>query len=210
MKLSKFIILILCTFCIALAFIVGVKAGRVKTCHSEPETVTVTEYYPIPTVIYNREEIGGQIDKYRKTGDLDIIADFYNEFVENMELTYLILSAAQVYEIPENVLFALIWAESDFNPGASNGRNNNGTNDAGLMQLNSQYFKGFDRKDPVLNLRYGCEHLRSRYIKYSSWDAAIMYYNGFSQKAVEHQARVLAIERRLDRCLNYLLFERYT
>ena len=189
---------------------IGVYAYHRLQPDPEPVVVIETEIFPVPTVIYGREEIGVMIDGYRKTGDLDIIADFYNNFVDDMELTYLILSTAQVYQIPENVLFALIGVESNYKPGAVNGANTNGTNDKGLMQLNSKYFGHVDRLDPYANLQAGCAHLRERYNKYGTWDAAIMYYNGFSQRAVKHQGSVLKIERELDRNINYLFFDSYT
>ena len=94
----------------------------------------------------------------------------------------------------------MIWAESNFNPGAVNGHGNkDGSNDKGLMQLNSKYFGKIDRLNPRTNLQYGCKHLRARYDKYGTWDEAIMLYNGFSLKSADHQAKVLKYERQLNK-----------
>jgi len=152
-----------------------------------------------------RDEVSRTIEGYRRSGNLDSVARFYNTIVQDMAVTYMILSAAEVYQIPENVLFALIQIESNFNRSAYNGNNANGTNDRGLMQLNSRYFPGVDRDDPYENLRYGCQHLRERYERYGSWDEAVMYYNGFSKRSADHQSRVLNAERTLDRRFSQFL-----
>lgn len=124
------------------------------------------------------------------------------------ELTYMVISASFLYDIPTNVLFALIWAESGFNPRAYND-NGGRSNDAGLMQLNSRVFPKTDRYNVKENLRAGCLHLKARYEQYGSWDAAIARYNGSGDRALRHLARVLKKERELDRmfCLEGFQYE---
>ncbi|KKN52040.1 hypothetical protein LCGC14_0616920 [marine sediment metagenome] len=183
---------------------------RVEQLKKPPEIEVIYETEVIevkiaPDVLY-REEITVVIEKYRDVGQLDKIVHFYNGFVNNMELTYLILGASHLYKIPPNVLFALIFAESNFKEGAVNGDGNkDGSADYGLLQLNSRVFKGYTKDqlmDRHLNLILGSKHLRQRYDQYGTFDEAIMYYNGFSQGAVKHQARVLSKERELDRAFN--------
>ena len=171
------------------------------------ETIVEIRVVNVPehSKILYREEITEVIETYMVLGKLDAIAEFYNDYVEDWELTYLIMGAAQVYKIPANVLFALIYAESNFTELAVNNGNGNGTSDYGLLQLNSSTFKGYTKEqlmDRNYNLRLGCKHLRQRYEQYGSWDEAVMYYNGFSQMAVKHQAKVLAKERELDKAFN--------
>lgn len=164
------------------------------------ETEVITTVVQIVKPMLTREEVTEYVRGLRNIGEYNSVVSFYNRYTDDIDLTHSILAAADLFNIPVNTLFALIWAESDFNPKAVNGKGNkDGSNDKGLMQLNSKYFGKVDRLDPEINLRFGCRHLRDRYEKYGSWDEAIMYYNGFSQGAVDHQSKVLAKERELDR-----------
>ena len=183
---------------------------RVEQLKKPPEVEVVYETEVIevevaPNILY-REDITEVIEGYRDIGRLDEIVHFYNGFVNNMELTYLILGASHLYKIPPNVLFALIYAESNFQEDAVNGDGNkDGSSDFGLLQLNSRVFKGYTKEqlmDRHLNLILGSKHLRQRYEQYGTFDEAVMYYNGFSQGAVKHQAKVLSKERELDRAFN--------
>ncbi|MHA1342173.1 MAG: lytic transglycosylase domain-containing protein [Promethearchaeota archaeon] len=204
--------LIVAAFFIGLAFAIAGYGIAKKTI--KPETIIKTEYIEIPILPSNellaqsREDVSNTIKEYRRTQYFEkIVVQFYNRYVNDIDLTYLILSAADMYGIPENVLFALIWAESNFNPGAVNGHGNkDGSNDKGLMQLNSRYFGKINRLDPRINLQYGCKHLVDRYKRYGSWDEAIMLYNGFSMKSAQHQAKVLAKERELDKAFTIMCF----
>ena len=195
----KWFIRLLSVFLLALGFMVGYgyKAKKPEVI-VETKIETQTEYIIADQLL--REEVNIWIQDAKYRGEYQDVVEFYNHLVDDLDLTYLILSAAEVYNIPTNTLMALIWTESNFNPGAVNGKGNkDGSNDKGLMQLNSRYFKGFDRLDPRLNLQHGCLHLRERFTTYGSWDSAVMYYNGFSKKSVAHQAKVLDRERTLDR-----------
>ena len=167
----------------------------------EVQIVTVPEH----SVILYREEITEVVRAYMIVGKLDKVAEFYNDYVNDWEATYLIMGAAQVYKIPANVLFALVFAESNFKEDAVNSGNGNGTSDYGWLQLNSATFRGYTKEELMErnnNLRLGCKHLRANYERYGSWDEAIMYYNGYSKAAVKHQSRVLAKERELDKAFN--------
>jgi hypothetical protein len=83
-----------------------------------------------------------------------------------------------------------------------NDSNSNGTDDVGLMQLNSAYFSHIDRFDPLENLKKGCEHLREKYEQYGTWDQAIARYNGYGDMALRHLSYVLMKEREMDRAFN--------
>lgn len=158
----------------------------------------IEKYVVVPPL--SREEITGRVEKYISSGNNSTVVRFYNEYAKNVSVTNLVIHAADVYDIPINTLMAMIWMESGFRPDAVNGHlNKDGSNDVGLMQLNSNYFKKVDRYDPRANLLAGCEHLVKLRERYGSWDAAILFYNGFSKDAVRYQARVLAKERELDK-----------
>jgi len=59
--------------------------------------------------------------------------------------------------------------------------NNDGTNDAGVMQLNSRYFGDVNRWDPAINIRVACIYIR-QLIQHNDiktwWDVAIAYNCG--------------------------------
>lgn len=180
-----------------------------RRAKQEPEVVvqTVTETIYLPTIatILERDQITEAIRLYMAEGRLDKVAGFYNSYVKNWELTYLILAAAHMYDIPANILFSVIFAESGFNVYAVNNGNGNGSSDFGLMQLNSNTFKGYTRKqlmDRYINLQLGCKYLKKNFERYGTWEEAVMYYNGFSKTSVIHQSRVLVKERVLDRGFN--------
>lgn len=180
-----------------------------RRAKQEPEvivqTVTETIYLPTIATILERDQITEAIRLYMVEGRLDEVAGFYNSYVKNWELAYLILAAAHMYDIPANILFSVIFAESGFNVYAVNNGNGNGSSDFGLMQLNSNTFKGYTRKqlmDRYINLQLGCKHLKKNFERYGTWEEAVMYYNGFSKASVIHQSRVLVKERVLDRGFN--------
>lgn len=62
--------------------------------------------------------------------------------------------------------------------------NTNGTNDVGIMQLNSQYFNHIDRHNPEHNIRAAVTHIR--YLiehpwTHTWWDVAIAYNAGLGR-----------------------------
>ena len=202
MKLNDVVILVLGIMVLGLVLTVTVLGLGLNEAKKYVEIVEIEKIVEVVEVkpMLTREEVTEYVRNIRNTGNYQHIVEFYDGFVGNTDLTYSILAAADLYNVPINTLFALIWAESGFNPSAVNGKGNkDGTNDKGLMQLNSRYFPGIDRLNPEINLQHGCNHLRDRFDKYGTWDEAIMYYNGFSQKAVDHQSKVLAKEREIDR-----------
>lgn len=197
MRKILFIALLLIPFCLF-----GLTYNSEGLAKEQVKIEVVTEVVMVEIIkpMLTREEVTEYVRGLRNTGKYNSVVEFYNDYVGDTDLTYSILAAADLYNVPVNTLFALIWAESNFNVLAINGNGNrDGSNDKGLMQLNSKYFPGIDRLNPDVNLQHGCSHLRFKFEKYGSWDEAVMYYNGFSQGAVKHQSRVLAKERELDR-----------
>ena len=118
--------------------------------------------------------------------------------MDRHELTYLVLAASELYEVPIHPLIAIMQQESNGDPTAINKANRNGTNDVGLFQLNSRTFPGLDRYNIRKNIQGACEHLVNLHEQYGSWDEAVLYYNGFSKAGVNYQSNILASERILD------------
>lgn len=199
-------VMIMCTL---LAVSLCFSIAAFQRAKQEPEVVVLTDtkIITLPTIatILERNQITEAIRIYMVEGRLDEVAGFYNEYVKNFELTYLILAAAHMYDIPANILFSVVFAESGFDVHAVNNGNGNGTSDYGLMQLNSNTFKGYTKKqlmDRYTNLQLGCKYLKKNFERYGTWEEAVMYYNGFSKASVIHQSRVLVKERILDKGFN--------
>ena len=89
------------------------------------------------------------------------------------------------YGVPEDLVWAVIKTESDFNPSAVSG-----VGAVGLMQLMPNTFNEITnvrlnerldmgmRYDPETNIRYGTYYLSYLYAKYKNWDTALAAYNG--------------------------------
>jgi soluble lytic murein transglycosylase-like protein len=103
----------------------------------------------------------------------------------------------------------LIAAESGWNPDAV-GYNNNGTQDLGLAQLNSQYLDYFarfndwqpvDPFDPETAIRVACRYLAALYRATGTWEGAVASYNcglgrwrtgDLPARTVAHVERIMA------------------
>lgn len=92
---------------------------------------------------------------------------------------------AERYGVPEELVFAVIRTESDFDSGAVSG-----AGAVGLMQIMPSTFEWltdeilFDHLesgmlyDPETNVRYGTYYLSYLYDRYGDWDLALAAYNG--------------------------------
>ena len=92
---------------------------------------------------------------------------------------------AEKYGVPEELIYAVIRAESDFDSGAVSE-----AGAVGLMQLMPDTFKWltdeilFDHLDsgmiydPETNVRYGTYYLSYLYDRYGNWELALAAYNG--------------------------------
>ncbi len=91
---------------------------------------------------------------------------------------------AELYDVPENLVYALIKCESDFDSGAVSKKDC-----VGLCQLHPDTFLWltdeilFDHLepgmlyDPETNIRYGVYYLGRLYGRYGSWEVALAAYN---------------------------------
>jgi hypothetical protein len=100
---------------------------------------------------------------YRDPAVRNYVTAFFGDIIHSRELAGIILSNADVYDIPPSLAFALCWEESRFKVQAIGRRNQNGSVDRGLFQLNNKSFPYLSEKeffDSRINSRYGLSHLR--------------------------------------------------
>ena len=161
--------------------------------------------YPVEYITreaVNREVVS-LINEYRMNRVLDI----YGHLSSDRNLTNEIINAALRYDIPVNLLFAVVSTESSFRKNLVV-KNQNGTSDYGIMQCNSNTFPAYTPEellDPVTNLRLGCEYLLKMKKAHGSWEMAVYRYNGIGSRAVRHMVRVINREREIDDVVNRYL-----
>ena len=92
--------------------------------------------------------------------------------------------ASEEFGVPENLIWAVIKVESDFDSSAESD-----SGEVGLMKISVEIFDeitdrklmdGFDpgmRYDPSTNIRYGAYHLSYLFAKYGNWNTAIVAYD---------------------------------
>jgi hypothetical protein len=103
----------------------------------------------------------------------------------------LLEAAAKKYNIPENILKAVAWQESGWNPKASSFDGGHGK---GVMQIDDRWH-AFARTqavwDPAKNIEYGAKLLAGLYKSSGSWSGALLHYNGGSS----YPPKVLALSK---------------
>ncbi len=83
-------------------------------------------------------------------------------------------AAAQATGVPIEILLAVAWAESGFNPDAESS-----AGAQGMMQLMpaTSAGNGIDPTDPAQNIMCGANYLKVQYERFGSWDLAFAAYN---------------------------------
>jgi len=119
----------------------------------------------------------------------------------------LIIAIATEMGVPPNFALAIALAENDIlNPKAYH-LNENGTNDVGIFQLNSEYYSHIDRTEPEVNIRTGIAHIRMLMDKEDItmwWQIAIAYNAGYGRmynppnSSINYALRVMNIWLDLD------------
>lgn len=84
-----------------------------------------------------------------------------------------VIQEAANYGIPLDIAIRLVYEESRWKEKAIN-RNDNGTFDYGLMQLNSRYFDIYPWQ---VNVQKGLAHLAALYKQTGTWRQALVSYN---------------------------------
>ncbi len=115
--------------------------------------------------------------------------------------------AAAKYNVPLDLLLAVSYTESRFKIGAS-GKNSNGTQDYGLMQINSIWSEQAEKMgyswekiltSPCDNIMFGTHILKYNRKRMGSWAAAIGAYNagfGNTPKAKKRRQRYYSLVMR--------------
>jgi hypothetical protein len=99
------------------------------------------------------------------------------------EVGQMLDAASEKYGIPPNILKAVAWQESGWNPKALS---YDGQHGKGVMQIDDrfhQFARTQDVFDPKKNIDYGAKYLASLKDKYGSWNEALHHYNGGSTYA---------------------------
>jgi soluble lytic murein transglycosylase-like protein len=120
----------------------------------------------------------------------------------------LILELAPAYGIPPYLLVAIAETESQWNNYAQR-RNNNGTIDRGIMQLNSSWFEDDNWHDPVVNINAAIDHILGLRKHGLNWWQTVMVYNcGLSrlnnppEQSIEYAAKVFRTWASYDKYFN--------
>lgn len=98
-----------------------------------------------------------------------------------------ILTASEATGVPPELIAAVIWDESKGNAGAGTVNGENGLQDSGLMQVNSQTFAALKDQYPDLlngdpgsvqnNIMAGALYLSQQHQQFGDWDLALRAYN---------------------------------
>lgn len=111
----------------------------------------------------------------------------YNAYLRSLyprEYSDTVAACAEKYDIPEQVIYAVIKIESDFKPDAVSR-----AGAVGLMQLMPSTFRWLTDditgeclpdhmiSDPDVNIRHGSRYLAMLYSQYGNWQTALAAYN---------------------------------
>jgi soluble lytic murein transglycosylase-like protein len=130
----------------------------------------------------NRQDVG--LALYRSAKSRNAVEWFYTHLTENPAVTQAILEFADKNDIPFSLAFALAYAESRYKPTAIH-KNDNGSIDRGLFQLNNNSFPKLteaDFFDPRISAQYGMAHLRFCLNTAGNEVSALAMYNAGTTK----------------------------
>jgi len=217
MKKSLFYIAVTAVICLA-SFLLGMSITETKAVTSgtsvtlgtwDSENSSRPGATP-PNIIreyYTREDINREVKKLIQEDQLKRLLDIYSYLSRDPKVTEEIINHALKYEIPANLLFALIQVESGFRTNLV-ARNQNGSADYGIMQCNSRTFPKYTPEELLdlrTNLKLGSEYLVKMKEVHNSWEMAVYRYNGTGSRAVRHMSKVISHEREIDRVVNRYL-----
>jgi hypothetical protein len=138
------------------------------------------------------------------------VTDFFGGILHSPELAQAILVNADIFDISPGLAFALCWEESRFKVRALNQKNQNGSIDRGLFQLNNYSFPNLSEKDffdPRINSYYGLSHLRWCLDSGGSLVAGIAMYNagtnrvsagGTPKRTLDYVSNILNSKQRFE------------
>ena len=176
-----------------------------KLLPTKMETQAKQLFYPV-------ELIDGHdiiLSSYRDPALQHDVLKFFENITGSEETSELILYYASMLNIAPALAFALCEEESGYNPIAMN-RNQNGTIDRGLFQLNSATFpnlKTLDFHDPGLNTWHGLSHLRWCLDNAGTEVSGLAMYNAgvnrvrsaeTPKRTLDYVSRILKKERKIE------------
>lgn len=116
----------------------------------------------------------------------DLWEDEQREETNSLTFATLIEKYSDEYNVPKELVFAVIKVESGFDPEAESS-----VGALGLMQMMPKTFEWLtgeehldeqlafeDLTDPEVSIRYGTYYLRYLYRKFENWDTVLAAYNG--------------------------------
>ncbi len=149
-------------------------------------------------------------------GRMQVVYDFYANYIGDYELAYILVNGAIENDVPINKLIALVECESQFKPSIKK-LNGNATYDYGLMQLNSATYSSVIKNkgeayilDPSVNVGIGIQHLLECYKLTKDWNVSLVIYNAgpgvFNKQvpwsSVKHMSNIIDAEKKLDMLFN--------
>jgi len=121
--------------------------------------------------------------------------DLKNKIEESVD------QASKTYNVPKELIYAIIDQESSFNPYSVN-HNKDGTTDRGLMQVNYEHNLDLMKKfnitdknqlfDPKTNIEIGTDILSRAFQEYGNWPTAIKAYNGINANNWDYVKSVIS------------------
>jgi hypothetical protein len=150
------------------------------------------------------------IDSYRNPATKDWVIGFFERICGSPAAAQAVLEAAERYSISPSLAFALCWEESRFNPHAVNRKNQDGSIDRGLFQLNNRSFPNLTDAeffDSRINAFHGMAHLRICIDTGGSDLSAVAMYNagtgrvrsgGTPYQTLTYTARILSSCRKIE------------
>jgi soluble lytic murein transglycosylase-like protein len=150
------------------------------------------------------------LEFYRDSAFKEGVVEFFTSIADSRVLASVILTQAEIYNIPPALAFALCWEESRYTVRAINKKNANGSVDRGLFQLNDLSFpqlRDTDFFNPETNARYGMAHLRWCLDTAGSELAGLAMYNAGANRVTSNQtpkrtldyvSRILEMRNRME------------
>ena len=122
-------------------------------------------------------------------------------------ISLIMMIAAEMGVPPYFALAVALTENSQLCPDAVSPMNSNGSYDRGVMQLNSQYFYGFDWSCPETNIRAGIRHIKwlmdhpwtnTYFCVATAYNAGLSRLEDPPESTVEYANRVLLLWNELD------------
>ena len=198
--------------------LIAARQPAITSAETESAEVIVEvepEFFPEPRAVhffagadYEKTDVIQKAFRRQETRDFAI--DFFAEICPSREIAEIILTYADMYNIPPALALALAWEESRLNPRAVNTANRNGSIDRGLFQLNNRTFPFLDVQaffNPRVSAKYGMSHLRFCLDTGGSEIAALAMYNagtgrvnssGTPRSTLDYTSRILENRRKIE------------